>query len=282
MTSRTRRVAVVGIDGSGKSSIVRNLGAAAADRTDLAALTCPDFHDTADAPLRDLSRQLRLFSDQADVLGDPVVKAAALYLQMTLYGPVERFFVDTFGPAVLLCERHPMVESMVYAPLYVQLAAAAPRCDDHEVRSLLDAHDVSAFPAIEAWHAQRSARLGGDVSLWRILADVAVLVGQGPVAALAGFAQRYQTTLPDEVIWLDVPPEQALRRCAARSAGEPMEAHETLAALTVLRERYLQARETFREYASEVTFHTIDAGDDAGIEEAARMCADRASLPVSV
>ena len=284
MTARTRRVAVVGIDGSGKSSVVRQLGAAAGSRTVVAALTCPDFHDTPDAPLRDLSRRLRLFSDQADILGHPVIKAAALYLQMTLYGPVERFFLDTFAPSVLICERHPVVESMVYGPLYVQLAGAAtPGSDDDQaIRDLLAGHDPQAMAAIEAWHAGQRARLGDEVALWGVLGDVARLVDQGPEDALRGFATRYQTTLPDEVIWLDVPPEQAMQRCAERIDGKQLEAHETLGTLTALRERYRQARETFRQCAPQVVFHTIDASDAAGLEQALRACVAEARLPVGV
>jgi thymidylate kinase len=284
MTTTTRRIAVVGIDGSGKSSVVRRLGQAASNRGSFAAITCPHFHDTPNAPLQSLSRQLKAFSDQANVLGNPVIKASALYLQMTLYGPVERFFVQTFQPSVLVCERHPMIESMVYGPLYVQLAANLTSTAEQRrtVRDRLDSHAPGTMDAIQAWHAQQTVRLGEGNSLWDVLGEVAELITRGPAAAIAGFAKRYQTTLPDDVIWLDIAPEQAARRCGARAEGQPLEAHETPESLAALRRRYLQVQEIFAERTPAMRFHCISTGDGMDLDESVRACVARARLPLSV
>src|SRR5437879_13914438 len=122
----TRRIAVVGIDGCGKSSVIARLGELAGDAPgSFRSITCPSFHDTPEAPLRELSRRMKAFSDATDVIGSLEAKVVALYLQMTLYGPIERFFLDTFRPSVLVCERHPIVESFVYGPFYVHLGSGA-------------------------------------------------------------------------------------------------------------------------------------------------------------
>ena len=42
--------------------------------------------------------QMKIFSDGCDEIGSAEMKALSMYLQMTLYGPVERFFLDTFSP----------------------------------------------------------------------------------------------------------------------------------------------------------------------------------------
>ena len=157
----TRRVTVVGIDGCGKSSVIAALRESAAETFRLVTVTCPDFHDTPNAPLHRLSRQLKAFSDGADEVGSPVVKAVALYLQMTLFGPVERFFVTTYRPAVLVCERHPLIETMVYGPLYVRLGelGAADATAQQAIRELLEQHRNSGtLDTILAWHRAEAAQ----------------------------------------------------------------------------------------------------------------------------
>jgi thymidylate kinase len=268
----TRRIGIVGIDGSGKSTIMRRLRHAVASES-LISLTCPDFHDTASAPLQSLSRQLRAFSDGADVVGHPAIKAAALYLQMTLYGPVERFCTETFRPAVLVCERHPIVESLVYGPVYVGLGRRGrPGVSDQDrIRKVLDGAEPAAMDSILAWYAREAARLGTDGDVWSVLDQVSDLVARGPAAAIDGFGLRYQTTLPDDIVWLDVAPEVAARRCAARAGGRPLEAHETVGGLTALRNSYLRARDVLAEHAPGLRFRTVTATDTV-VDDLIRSC----------
>jgi thymidylate kinase len=269
----TRRIGIVGIDGSGKSTIIRRLRQAVPSES-LIPLSCPDFHHTADTPLQSLSRQLRAFSDGADVVAHPAIKAAALYLQMTLYGPVEQFVIDTFRPAALVCERHPIVESLVYGPVYVELGRCGrPRVSDrNRIRKVLDAAEPGTMDSILAWYAREAARLGTDGDLWSVLDQVSDLFARGPAAAIDGFGVRYQTTLPDEIVWLDVTPELAARRCAARAGGRPLEAHETVGGLTALRDSYLRARDMLAEHAPGLLFRTVTATDDAVVDDLIRSC----------
>jgi thymidylate kinase len=264
MSDAVRRVTVVGVDGCGKSSFVQRLRETTFADRDVASITCPDFHDTRNAPLQALSRQLKAFSDAADVIGSPAAKASALYLQMTLYGPVEQFFIQTYSPDVLVCERHPVVESLVYGPLYVQLGRHQPTASDDEkaLRVLLEQHEPGTMGTILDWYRRHAARCGLAGGLWDVLRDVAELVEQGPEAALRGFGARYQTTLPDDVLWLDAAPELAARRCAARSESGQLEAHETPERLAFLRERYRAVRGLFEQLVPGTRFHVIEASDE--------------------
>ncbi|ADG97815.1 hypothetical protein Srot_1350 [Segniliparus rotundus DSM 44985] len=264
MSQTPRRVTVVGVDGCGKSSFIQRLRETTFADMDVASITCPDFHDTRNAPLQALSRQLKAFSDGADVIGRPAAKASALYLQMTLYGPVEQFFIQSYSPDMLVCERHPVVESLVYGPLYVQLGSQQPMAADDEtaLRPLLDQHEPGTMDMILDWYRRHAARSGLPGGLWDVLRDVAELVGQGPEAAIQGFGARYQTTLPDDVLWLDAPPELAARRCAARSESGQIEAHETPERLAFLRERYLAVRDLFEQRIPGTRFHVIETSDE--------------------
>ncbi|MGW5380907.1 hypothetical protein ACWESM_36240 [Nocardia sp. NPDC003999] len=280
--SYTRRVALVGIDGAGKSSVLAALRALAV-RTDaggFASMTCPDFHDTRDVPLADLSRQLRAFSVGCDEIGDVAMKATAMYLQMTLFGPVEQHFLRTWEPDVLVCERHPLIELLVYGPLYVALAGTDGRCRarQDEIAAVLERHRPGTFADILAWQHAQAERLGSSPDPWLLLSEIAELVGRDIAGAVSGFGERFRTTLPDAVLWLDAPPGQAAARCARRSAHGPVEAHETAERLTTLRSGYERVRETLATAFPEVAFHRIDTADDVDVEESVRACVTEGKL----
>ncbi|MET7773810.1 hypothetical protein [Nocardia sp. NPDC005366] len=272
----TRRVAIVGIDGAGKSSVMARLRqlSPAADPEAFAAMTCPDFHNTRDVPLTDLSRQLKAFSVGCDEISSLEMKATAMYLQMTLFGPVERHFLDTWSPDVLVFERHPLIELLVYGPLYVALARPDWNGHDreHEIAAVLERHRPGTFDDILAWQRSQSNRLGSAPDIWLLLSEIADLVGREVTASVAGFAARFRTTLPDAVLWLDVAPEQAAARCAERSGDSPTEAHETAERLATLREGYLRVRDTLTLAFPEVGFHRIDTGDGVDLDESVRAC----------
>jgi len=278
----THRVAVVGIDGAGKSSVMARLRelAPAAGPSAFASMTCPDFHNTRDVPLTDLSRQLKAFSVGCDEISSVEMKATAMYLQMTLFGPVERHFLDTWDPDVLIFERHPLIELLVYGPLYVALAG--PEWDghqrEHEIAAVLERHEPGTFDTILAWQRAQADRLGSDPDIWKLLSEIADLVGREVTDSIAGFAARFRTTLPDAVLWLDTPPEQAAARCAARSGTGPTEAHETADRLAALRAGYLRVRETLAVAFPEVGFHRIDTGDGVDLEDSVRACISEGKL----
>ncbi|MET8779206.1 hypothetical protein AB0H49_03985 [Nocardia sp. NPDC050713] len=278
----TRRVAIVGIDGAGKSSVMARLRelAPAGDHVSFASMTCPDFHNTRDVPLTDLSKQLRAFSVGCDEISSLEMKATAMYLQMTLFGPVERHFLDTWAPDVLVFERHPLIELLVYGPLYVALAR--PEWNGHdreaEIAEVLERHRPGTFDDILAWQRSESTRLGSAPDIWLLLSEIADLVGRDITSSVAGFAARFRTTLPDAVLWLDVPPAQAAARCAERSGDGPTEAHETAERLAALRDGYLRVRDTLAAAYPEVGFHRIDTGDGVDLDESVRACVTEGKL----
>ncbi|WP_421845111.1 hypothetical protein [Mycobacterium sp.] len=277
----TRRVALVGLDGSGKSTIMARLRADTEQRfNDFTCLTCPDFHDTADGPMHALSRTMRQFSTCCDQIGSAEMKALSMYLQMTLYGPVERFFLDTFTPRVLVCERHPLIETFVYAPLYVLLANTDwdGTAIEPAIRTAMDGLGASQFDDVVNWHAAESRRLGDSVTIWNRFADVAAAVQLDFPTAMAEFSRRYRTTLPDVVLWLDVPPEQAAQRCRERSARSERETHETPEFLAFLRTQYEKVREDVAQTFPQVRFRVIDTSDEAGLDDSLQACLTEGQL----
>lgn len=223
----TKRIAVVGIDGCGKSTLVRKLLTPGT-----MTMTCPLYHDTPNAPLAELSRQLDVFSRAADQLGSFELKATALYLQMTLYGPVERFLVETFRPEVLISERHALIDSLAYGPFYLQMLKKAPdRKLEPALREKID------YDPVAKW----AERCG--TPLW----DTAMAVRDVFLSpdAIHGLAQAYQTGLPEVVCFLDIDPEVAIERIKHR---EEKELHEKVEVLAQLRQSYLQVMDFLRPH----------------------------------
>ena len=272
--SSARRVAVVGIDGCGKSLIIAKMRDRLPRESSFEVVSCPDFHDNANAPMQTLSRQLKALSEAADIVGNPVIKASALYLRMTLYGPVERFYLDTYAPSVLMCERHPLIETLVYAPLYVRLAERSVRDDAalDRIRSLTEERVPGAGAAIDGWLAGESARTGSTGDIWAVLGEIADIIRGGTPGALAAFGARYRTTAADEVILIDTPPADAARRCAER-AGDT-EVHESPEHLTALRDNYVRVRSELESARPELTFHTVSNADDDDVEAVVLECLD--------
>jgi thymidylate kinase len=272
---RARRIAIVGLDGCGKSSVITRMRELAPARPGaFASITCPDFHDTPDAPLHRLSRQMKAFSDGCDEIGSAEMKALSMYLQMTLYGPVERFILDTFAPDVLVCERHPLVETFVYGPLYVLLAGSHwdGSALEPAITSVVDGSGAEVFSSVSGWHASETARLGDGLTLWQRFADVAAAVQARFATAVGDFGKRYRTTLPDAVIWLDVPPEQAAARCAVRRPSGLVETHETPGFLAILREGYLRFQESMAREFPNVPIHVVDTSDGVDVDSSVRAC----------
>ena len=90
-------------------------------RGGMLALTCPTYHETPNAPFARLSERLQRFSRVSDALRSFELKGAAMYLQMTLHGPVERCLLDAFRPALLFTEHHSLIATLAYGPLYTTL-----------------------------------------------------------------------------------------------------------------------------------------------------------------
>ncbi|MDF2825026.1 MAG: tmk 2 [Mycobacterium sp.] len=276
-----RRVAVVGIDGCGKSTIISALRTLSeAHPNSFASITCPDFHDTDDAPLQSTSRALKRFSQGCDQIGSAELKALSMYLQMTLYGPVESFVVNTHAPEVLVCERHPLVETFVYGGLYQLLASSAwdGVTAEHAVAKVLADDGDNLFPAVIAWHAAECRRLGVPMTLPQRFAEVASALSADFTTAVEDFGRRYRTTLPDVILWLDTPPAEAARRCAARAAGGARETHETLPLLTILRQEYLTFADLLADTFPHIEFHAISTGDAVELSASVRACVAEGQL----
>lgn len=260
------RIALVGIDGGGKSTLARGLvlGLRARGRR-TAHLVCPAYHLSSDceaAPLTDLrlaelSRALERLSSFADERAARALKGLAMFLQMRLYGPVESALAGA-RPEVVLAERHAVVDALAYAPLYLRGGAdgpsAAPARIFAEAREAVDlAAGSGAFErlALFAGGAPGLAALPGD--LGRLFAPKDGLIDRLEAA--------FGTAVPGRILFLDPDPGAAIRAVAGRR-GAPAELHETEADLAALRSHYVAALDAIAEARPDVAVERLAAAPD--------------------
>ncbi len=277
MTSPVRKIAVVGIDGCGKSTVIRRfLELSPLEKEDAAVMTCPLYHNTPNSPFGELSRQMDAFSQAADLLNSFELKAAALYLQMTLYGPVESFFVETYRPRFLLSERHALIDSLAYGPFYgkmVQTEITPEKWEEPLLRKLKDFGE-GIYESILDWVGTENRRLGRSVSLWTLPDDVRTLFEQPFDQTLQLLAERYQTSLPDVILLLDVSGKKAETRVIRRN-DTTRELHETSSMLNSLRKSYLRVASLL---GTRVETHIIKTGSGTSIDETLEDVLQRAGL----
>jgi thymidylate kinase len=274
----TQRIALVGIDGGGKSTLARALvdGLRARGRR-VAHLVCPGYHlSTAAGPApRGLAerartaRALERLSSFADERGARALKGIAMFLQMRLYGPIEALLAAG-GPEVLLGERHAVVDALAYAPLYLRELSgageqgAAGSLPPHEpvgggvpsARLLAEARGtVDAVEGSGAFDAAAGALGAGDF--------VGRLRGlfTPPEGIVDRLEAAFGTTVPRRVLLLAADPAEAARRLAARP-GAPAEMHETEADLAALAASYERALALVRAARPGVAVERHDAGGD--------------------
>ena len=254
----TLQVAVIGIDGSGKSTVARALpmalsaelgvvaGAAGdefwvfgPEQDHLAPGFAPRGLPVAARLSRACRRLAKRFANSGSVY--PYLKLAHLMFQDDAAASIRR----RYGCDVVVSDCNLVLSAMGRAGNYRRGAThnGLPR----ERSTPEDLQAVFSFlldgtPLTE----DRARRLPS-------------LKAAGLVASLARFFGFDGVWLPDVVLFLDVDPAVALER--VRGRGAALDAHENLAAMTRARETYLKALKALESYTGRSCTRVIDTGD---------------------
>jgi thymidylate kinase len=229
------------MDGTGKTTVARRIR----ERGDAAVVHSIRAHEDPGSPDAPLSRHLAAASAAADAVGRAQLKVAVLYLQLCLYGPAERRHA---GP-VLLADRHPLVDPLVYLPLYARIAAdSEPEAD---VAAWWAGQDPETARVVRDWLRTCS----GDTDPWAVGSELIRLAAKSPGDLLAELMRRFGVRLPDAVLLLDLPVDEALAR--TRDRTRDAELHETTAVLTAIRSGYDGALSWLGEEHPEVAVHRV-------------------------
>ena len=264
------RIAIEGIDGSGKSTIIRRMMELIPDHNkEMLVMKCPGYHETPNAPLQELSSTLYDFSMAADELNCYECKAMALFLQMTLFGSLEHFFSETLKPDILVFERHSIISGLAYGPFYAQ--AINPPVDQATFEPLLKkrlpAFANGDFEQVFRWIRLESVRLKRPLSFWEYDRYFKEVFSQGGESMVEAMEKWYNTTLPDAVILLDLPAATASARVQEREDGGTIELHEASDTLSLLRERYFKTLNFLNKAYPHIKTHVVQAGETKDADE---------------
>ena len=249
----TLHVCVLGIDGSGKSTISAAMPAILAAEMDLLAgaagesfRVCgpdedhlaPEFHPDG-LPLS--ARLSTRFKRTAKRLADnrrlyPAVKVAQMLTQDVAAAALGR----RYRAHVIVSEGNALLTATGRAANYLRAAS------DGSHKPSPDARDLEAV---------FSYILDGRPTSPESRRRLPPLRRARAVYTLAGRLGLRAAWLPDVVVFLDLSPEISITRIASR--GRKVDRHENLADLTQAREMYLKSLEALRRYRSPEAAHLI-------------------------
>jgi hypothetical protein len=214
-------------------------------------------------PLRDLSIALDEFSKESDRMGNFELKALSMYLQMTLYAPIEHFIQETFSPQIIISERHPVIDTLAYGPFYKAMIRQAPDMAalDKPLREAIDGVVPGGFAAIHDWCQRHNTKTGREIEFKDMSFFLRDLFSRPLTEVVESVLRQYQTPFPDIVIMLDPGIDIALQRIAQRSQGEDKELHENAESLGHLRESYLGLMQNIQTLLPQIQTFVIDTGN---------------------
>ena len=226
-------ILITGLDGSGKSTVLTKLAARKPDASiDFILLPQIDVERFREDPdIYKTALFINSLGHQADVLQVPQLKAIALFASMLLFKKMLEFKAKT-GANIVFCERHPLIDTGVYARFYA--AKLGPGTISQQVLDELDRK-----------YADELDYLSG------LVPDGMISNTSGQCAALLDFIYRwffieeksdmgqlellFGLGLPDKIYYLKAEPEVLFGRTKNRALQE---AHESVQVFRMLGQAY--------------------------------------------
>jgi hypothetical protein len=263
---KTRRISITGVDGTGKTTLIREIRAMR--KPGVYAFRAPQFHEDPDAPFGFLSQKIDDLSVLADVSRALSLKACALFLSMTLYGDVEAHYLRAFSPSDLLSERQCVADSVTYSKFY-KAVLNGPLDESVWRKKISDRLGEEALVHFEEWILVLRSRLPegsklnpDDLTMWRLPVFVRSLFDLEPESLVKHLLSLYHCELPHELVLLNLKPDRLMERLSTKQkAGVAEELHEKKHILEALQRALIQSCGFLQKLKPEMKVHLLDTGE---------------------
>ncbi len=230
---KTIRVAITGVDGTGKTSVIRKLNQLyAGSPHQVFAIRAPQYHEDARLPARALSGIIDQLSVQADRTQNPELKAMALFLSMTLYGDIENYVVNAYAPQILFMERQCLVDTLAYAQFYLPLLNQRGEKFErpHPEISYTDSAEIAAWAQVLK---NRDSSFCFESRSFYL--DPQKVFSGSSSEVLLRLMRLFHASIPDRIVILTASPESIRSRLLAKKGETPVtELHEKSEVLSCL------------------------------------------------
>jgi thymidylate kinase len=226
-------ILITGLDGSGKSTILNTLAQHSMNKKyDVLLLPHIDTDSLNDDPeLKKVAEFINAISREADFLKNPQLKAIAIFASMLLFKKLAEYKTIP-GLTQLYCERHPLIDTGVYARFYAEkmgeksldrdLLARIDQAYSHEIEYLIRLIPVKLFKSKN----KNIASLAEFITRW-FFAEQKL--------DIPDLEKLFNAALPSKIFYLKTSPDILIQRLTIRLMHE---AHETKEVLSKLSSAY--------------------------------------------
>ena len=246
----TKMIVITGLDGSGKSTLHRELETKFGSQLEILRLPTMDSEKFKDDPLLfECCKMINDLGERGDKESEPGMKIISMFSSVALFNDLFNY-LKKGKEKVIFCERHPLVDTYIYAEAYLSVMAPfnlplekAMEIDEHYDLLLSEVARRLKVDFTDP-RSLKSHSLLEFLYVW--FSDQSNLVPEK-------LFDLFEMKKPDEVYFLDAPAEVLFERIDGR---ENMEYHENVEALKEMRTYYHELLEKFG-----AGFEIIDASN---------------------
>jgi hypothetical protein len=203
----------------------------------------------------DLSAALEKLNSLGNALQLTDLKALGLYLQMSLYGPVQKQFSSSCK--TVISERHGLIDTLIYGSIYCsKVKGIIDRQQwEHLVREEMERFKPGSFENILQWVDRLNRFMPGVYDFWNYTGFLKKLFSDTRENIIDRLGHLLQVEMPDEIYFLDIDPDKAFSRLQSRK--KKLELHEKPQLLHLLRHKYEELFSYLKLAFPEVKIHRL-------------------------
>ncbi len=236
-TKQIKHISIFGIDGSGKSSVVKKLMLESQNKkSNFSVMTCPSYHETPNIKMKELSEALERMNQLGDEYSSFELKSVALYLQLTIYSYVKQNIMNNDKPEIIISERHPIIDFLVYGSYYVKYVKRNLENISLKAKLIKELKNNNYWNIILQWFKKENERLNRRISIWEMPLYLRGLYDLDKPELIKTLSEHFKTDFPDIAVLIDINHNLANKHLAKRN--KKRELHEHTKSLEDLKNGY--------------------------------------------